>query len=653
MTAKERIGQVEVQLEELAKRIAQDSKPYASHFRQLVHVLPEGVGDLYTWLADLSDGEIQTLAQKLEALEGKARPHFTAALKRARHLAAKEVRSQKMPASFPEALRWAMVQAGVSFSRLAGEVGVSWTTLWVWARGVYLPRSQQQVHALEEALGLERGTLVARVPRWGQQHTGAKDLFSKAFLRLAPLARYGKPWSDISPSERESLERELRERLGTQSLRHRRARIAMASSPYALPYEKWPSSLQGEWQRYRTLASPQRGTPQAVLVQRSQGSPTRRPVREETLKKERGALEKFFGFLVREKRIPFQKLHLGLLGDLRLVDEYLQWRWSRFPEEAKPVTGTDEAFLGLVGKLARRGLVKLDEEELKSLKASIRASKDTTEGYFSVKPLLEDPDPLRWIEGAIRLMLEDLRGRVGDLMTPRLEGMSKKALTEALALYRDAVIFWAMSRHPLRAKHWYAAKVDLPNLTAKAQKGNVYLEGGVYHLLYRKGEFKNAHSKVFQHQGEDDPILFPLDSKEVPDAYRLEVGGQAVALNDLFRVYLERIRPSLLEGLGRGKDDEALFPGLDNDKKLYHIFQRRSAYVIALPGAPMGLRPFGPHSMRHIVATSVVKQTGSLEHAANLLLDSIEMVHRHYARFLPVDRYGKSWGFFHAQRRFR
>ena len=65
----------------------------------------------------------------------------------------------------------------------------------------------------------------------------------------------------------------------------------------------------------------------------------------------------------------------------------------------------------------------------------------------------------------------------------------------------------------------------------------------------------------------------------------------------------------------------------------------------------MGLRPFGPHSMRHIVATAVIKRTGSLEHAANLLLDSMEMVARHYARFLPSDRYSQSWYQFHAQRR--
>jgi len=43
------------------------------------------------------------------------------------------------------------------------------------------------------------------------------------------------------------------------------------------------------------------------------------------------------------------------------------------------------------------------------------------------------------------------------------------------------------------------------------------------------------------------------------------------------------------------------------------------------------------------VATGIVKRMGSFEIAANVLLDSVDMVVRHYARFAPRDRYSHGW----------
>ncbi len=51
-----------------------------------------------------------------------------------------------------------------------------------------------------------------------------------------------------------------------------------------------------------------------------------------------------------------------------------------------------------------------------------------------------------------------------------------------------------------------------------------------------------------------------------------------------------------------------------------------------------GVHSFGPHAFRDIVATDIIKTTGSISLAANMLLDSEETVRRHYARFLPEDR---------------
>jgi integrase len=55
-------------------------------------------------------------------------------------------------------------------------------------------------------------------------------------------------------------------------------------------------------------------------------------------------------------------------------------------------------------------------------------------------------------------------------------------------------------------------------------------------------------------------------------------------------------------------------------------------------GAIPGLLPHGPHSVRDVIATHVLKQTGSYEKASYAIQDTPEMVAKHYGRFLPQDK---------------
>ena len=52
-------------------------------------------------------------------------------------------------------------------------------------------------------------------------------------------------------------------------------------------------------------------------------------------------------------------------------------------------------------------------------------------------------------------------------------------------------------------------------------------------------------------------------------------------------------------------------------------------------GAIRGLLPHGPHNVRDVLATHVLKRTGSYEQASYAIQDTPEMVARHYGRFLP------------------
>ncbi|NKI59616.1 hypothetical protein HCG46_15185 [Labrenzia sp. PO1] len=55
-------------------------------------------------------------------------------------------------------------------------------------------------------------------------------------------------------------------------------------------------------------------------------------------------------------------------------------------------------------------------------------------------------------------------------------------------------------------------------------------------------------------------------------------------------------------------------------------------------GAIEGLLPHGPHNVRDVLATHILKQTGSYEQASYAVQDTPDMVAKHYGRFLPQDK---------------
>ncbi len=55
-------------------------------------------------------------------------------------------------------------------------------------------------------------------------------------------------------------------------------------------------------------------------------------------------------------------------------------------------------------------------------------------------------------------------------------------------------------------------------------------------------------------------------------------------------------------------------------------------------GAIEGLLPHGPHAVRDVLATHILKQTGSYEQASYAIQDSPQTLRDHYARFLPQQK---------------
>jgi len=55
-------------------------------------------------------------------------------------------------------------------------------------------------------------------------------------------------------------------------------------------------------------------------------------------------------------------------------------------------------------------------------------------------------------------------------------------------------------------------------------------------------------------------------------------------------------------------------------------------------GAIKGLLPHGPHNVRDVLATHVLKETGSYEQAGYAIRDTADVVAQHYGRFLPENK---------------
>ena len=69
------------------------------------------------------------------------------------------------------------------------------------------------------------------------------------------------------------------------------------------------------------------------------------------------------------------------------------------------------------------------------------------------------------------------------------------------------------------------------------------------------------------------------------------------------------------------------------------IIQRHGIYnPYTERGAIKGLLPHGPHNVRDVLATHILKKTGSYEQASYAIQDTPDMVQQHYGRFLPQDK---------------
>ena len=120
-------------------------------------------------------------------------------------------------------------------------------------------------------------------------------------------------------------------------------------------------------------------------------------------------------------------------------------------------------------------------------------------------------------------------------------------------------------------------------------------------------------------------------------------------LYDYLNAYIERHRHVLLGGADdpgtlfvktvKATSKEASYNSTTFYEAWRLIIQRYGIYnPYTGRGAIKGLLPHGPHNVRDVLATHILKQTGSYEQASYAIQDTPDMVMNHYGRFLPQDK---------------
>ena len=154
---------------------------------------------------------------------------------------------------------------------------------------------------------------------------------------------------------------------------------------------------------------------------------------------------------------------------------------------------------------------------------------------------------------------------------------------------------------------------------------------GAWEVFIPAAAFKNARSSFFSNR----PFRLQLPDLD--------------GLYEHIETYVYELRPILLNGF---KDPGTFFiktvkrtsKVASYDQNTFYEAWRLTIqrYGIYNPytrrGAIKGLLPHGPHNVRDVLATHILKQTGSYEQASYAIQDTPEVVAKYYARFLPQDK---------------
>ena len=372
-----------------------------------------------------------------------------------------------------------------------------------------------------------------------------------------------------------------------------------------------------------------------------------------------GALAASPRSVVKGYGVATEKLAMGLLVFPAVLDWYVQWRerrrgfytvweanmfqlalalcrvetgWlrqtpylsSRLQPIAGLVTSADIAEVqadwdGACDRLYKHGLSRVKEIE--------RVARVHRDPFEPIMPVLEADSPV----GEYRKITEEiLRLMPNALRYPRAAAeASRSFLMLRLGLHLGVrqknlreLLICPKGRLPTAERHLEMRKRGELRWNARDH---------CWEVLIPASAFKNANSSFFGNKP------FRLMLPDLGDLY------------EHIETYIDRHRRVLL---GRAADPGTFFVKTVKTKSRDASYNQTSFYEawrlviqrygIRNPytgrGAIEGLLPHGPHNVRDVLATHILKQTGSYEQASYAIQDTPDTVAAHYGRFLPQDK---------------
>jgi integrase len=575
----------------------------------------------------------------------------------------KELLKQKgLPANFAVALEMAIERSGLNAQRVGeladGCIGI----IDGWLRGASLPSKSSFpfVSRIEKTLKLELGTLTSLVPHRRSKRFRLSDYPEHTIINgvKIPLRRDEYLLSKLRPllpddfngrseaARQEMVDWLIANLIGPTSdwafLNRELGRIT-----YSL--KQFPSVLEQEWQELSAFKCDPLTPP---------GMKRSIPWSPATNKMRRSDLERFFGALSLPNDAEDHRLRgMGLSPSLftlamfispAILHWWILWKGKRrcdphTPKRDYKYTHYEAVLLLIIGGLFNKetGWIRqrpdladhlqvvpefIDKKLIKRAKRDWSGVCDQAFDYYMhfaeevernaeiirdpfelILPILEMEKPISALKTFAQNVLDDMP----DVGTAPLQ---------AARSMRDYMIVRLLGATALRSK-------NIVELTYRNDnKGELHKENDKWVIEISHHRFKNKYSGFF-------------GSKKKKHNYKRVLMDNDGLYNRL-EEYLNVYRPALLQ---RTKSDILLVVNASRPKFTTNKFHSKyrsltMQYLAHNPylnrGIP-GVKPHGPHSVRDIVATHIIRETGSYELAAYALADSVQTVKEHYARFMP------------------
>lgn len=593
------------------------------------------------------------------------------------------------PPSFPEAFALQLRRHGDSYAHLQralSKPGETFdrTTFRQWAIGAKQPstvRSFDMLARVEHRYRLPSGYFRAKLDSTGRATSGHERLAASPSERRRLAWHLPDDFDRRSARERAEILHWVRTVIITGATDYRRYQAEATKVRYGLRFptlkafgtRALPQSDDGEGEREQALRAPP-GLVREVgeLIAFKTATLTRIGVKrngvwnEETVVQKVEHLALMFGAMSAEpgppvggRGVPRGNLCIALLAFPAVWDWYLQWREAR----RGFYTAWEVSMLELAGAMTRRetgwmrqtpGLAlrlqpiadlvdAADVERAHSdwdgvcdavyahvrarSKEIVRIARVHRDPFEPILPILEDDSPV----GAYRKITAEIIRHMPD--TRRYPRAGAEAVRGFLMLRLGLHL-------GVRQKNLRQLLICPRGTAHRTERQLESLRRGELHwstrdqaweVLIPSVAFKNANSSFFGKR----PFRLLLPDFD--------------GLYGHLETYITRHRPLLLgdaadpgtffiKTVKRSSSDAAY------DQATFYeawrlLIQRYGIYnPYTGRGVIEGLLPHGPHNVRDVLATHILKQTGSYEQASYAIQDTPDMVAKHYGRFLPQDK---------------